>query len=141
MHRKYLCLSIIIITCLFVGCAEPPKSPISSIPQILIDYIEETEETKVYVHGIEDTLFSNISIHINQEIISENSTYSLHMATLLKNFILNISVWDEEKEYEYSGNIKVLNEDSEWKLKVVDLKNEETKEESFPYTIIMERNE
>jgi hypothetical protein len=141
MHRKYLYLSIIIITCLFAGCAEPPRSPISSIPHILIDYVEETEETKVYVHGIEDTFFSNITICINQEMKTENFTYSLHMATEQNNFILNITVWDEEKDYQYDGNITIFAEDNEWLIKVVDLKDEGTREGTLPYTIIMERRE
>ena len=141
MPRRYLSLSIILLFCFFVGCEEPPKSPISTIPQILIDYIEETEETKIYAHGIEDTLYSNITIQINHDTKKENFTYSLHLSTLLKDFMLNISVWDESRDYEYSGNITVFNDGGEWKLKVEGIKDKKPKEGSFPYTIIMERKE
>lgn len=140
MQGKYVALSIILLLSLFVGCAEPPKSPLSSIPMILIDHIEETDETKVFVHGIEDHLFSNITIMINNDMITENFTYSLHISTSLSEFELFISVWDKQKNYEYSGEITVFNDNGEIKIKVQDTDHDEPVEESLPHTIVMERD-
>lgn len=141
MHRKYLSLSIVLLLSFFVGCTNGPKSPISTIPKVLIDHIEETEETKVFVHGIEESIFSNITIQINDESIMENFTYELHSATSLQKFVLNVSVWDEEKEYEYTGNFTVLSDTDQVKLEIQDFRHEEPTEVSLPYTIIVERKE
>jgi hypothetical protein len=108
---------------------------------ILIDNIEETGETKVFVHGIEDTLFSNITIQINEETLTENFTYELHMSTSLQKFMLNISIWDEEKQYEYIGNFTVFSDDGEMKLEIEDIRHDDPIEASFPYTIVVERKE
>ncbi len=140
MHGKYLTLSIVLLLSLFVGCTNGPESPLSTIPMILIDHIEETEETKVFVHGIDDTLFSNITIQINEDISTENFTYELHMSTSLEKFMLNISVWDKKKQYEYTGNFTLLSDD-EIKMEIEDIRDKDPIEVNIPYTIIMERKE
>jgi hypothetical protein len=53
MQKKLSVLGILILLFVLAGCTEGPPSPLSTIPTILIDHIEETDETKVYVHGIE----------------------------------------------------------------------------------------
>ena len=141
MHRKYVGLGFVLLLYLSVGCTNGPQSPISTIPTILIDHIDDTEETKVFVHGVEDHLFSNITIWINEEGITENFTYELHTSTYLQNFELNVLVWDKEKQYEYTGNIIVLNDNDQMKLEIVDDQHEEPVERSLPHTIIMERKE
>jgi len=141
MQVKYLSLGVVILLTFFIGCSEGPESPLSTIPTILIDHVEKTKETKVFVHGIDDTLFSNITIQINNETICENFTYELHYFTSLNKFILNISVWYEEKLYEYSGNFTVFEDKDEMKLEIEDVRHKQSIERSFPYTIIMERKE
>ncbi len=141
MQGKYLSLGVVLLLCFFIGCTNGPKSPLSTIPMVLIDHVEETEETKVYVHGIDDTLFSNITIQINEKSLMENFTYELHMPTSLKKFVLNVSVWDEEKEYIYTGNFTLFSEDDQIKLEIQDFRHKEPIESSLPYTIIVERKE
>ncbi|UCG68225.1 MAG: hypothetical protein JSV09_10405 [Thermoplasmata archaeon] len=141
MHRKYLGLSIILFLAFFLGCVDAPKSPVSKIPTILIDHIEETEETKVFVHGIENHLFSNITIEINDVRVTENFTYELHAASHLHKFMLNVTVWEEKKEYEYRGNFTVIEDDDQKTLEIQDIRHEDSIKRSFPYTIIMERKE
>ena len=141
MHGKLVSLGFIIFMCSFSGCVEPPPSPLSSIPRILLDHIAETEETKVYVHGLDDHLFSNITIEINDATITENYTYSLHLTTKLEEFTLNISVWDKLKEYEYIGNMTLLSDEDQIMLQIDDERRDDPIERSLPYTIIMERNE
>lgn len=141
MQGKYLSLGVVLLLCFFIGCTNGPKSPLSAIPTILIDHVEETEETKVYVHGIDDTLFSNITIQINEKSVMENFTYELHMPTSLKKFVLNVSVWDEDKEYIYTGNFTLFSEDDQIKIEVQDFRHKDPTESSLPYTIIVERKE
>ena len=141
MHRKYLVFGIVILLFLMAGCIEEPQSPLSSIPMILIDYIEETEETKVFVHGIDDHLFSNMTIQINEESICENFTYELHLSTTLEKFMLNITVWHKDKEYEYIGNLTLIEDDDEIILEIEDKRHEKPIKRSFSYSIIMERKE
>lgn len=138
---KYYGLGIVIILSLFAGCNSGPQSPLSTIPMILIDHIEENGETKVFVHGIDDHLFSNITLQINEKTLTENLTYELHIPTFLKEFMLNVTVWDALKHYEYTGNFTLLSEDEEIKMEITDLNHKEPIEESLPYTIIMERKE
>ena len=139
MHGKLVSLGFIIFMCTFSGCVEPPPSPLSSIPRILLDHIEETEETKVYVHGLDDHLFSNITIEINDATITENYTYSLHLTTKLEEFALNVSVWDKLKEYEYIGNMTLLSDEDQIMLHIDDERRDDPIGRSMPYTIIMER--
>ncbi|UCE75069.1 MAG: hypothetical protein JSV56_05030 [Methanomassiliicoccales archaeon] len=141
MLGKLVGLGIIVFLCSFSGCIDTPPSPLSSIPRILIDHIIETEETKVYVHGLDDHMFSNITIEINNATITENYTYSLHLTTKLLEVSLNVSVWDKQKEYEYNGNMTLLSEQDQIMLEVDDERRDDPIERSLPYNIIMERKE
>jgi hypothetical protein len=139
MQKKLSILGILIFLFVLAGCTEGPPSPLSTIPTILVDHIEETEETKIYVHGIDDTLYGNITIQLNNETALENFTYGLHISTNLHKFILNVTVWFELKEYEYNGNFTLLEENNEITLEIVDDRHDDPIERSAPYTIIMER--
>jgi hypothetical protein len=139
MQRKISFMGIVIFLFVLAGCTQGPPSPLSSLPTILIDHIEETEETKVFVQGIENTLYGNITIQLNNETVTENFTYGLHITTNLHKFILNITVWYELKEYDYTGNFTLLEEDNEITLEIVDARHDDPIERSAPYTIIMER--
>jgi hypothetical protein len=105
----------------------------------MIDYIEETEESKVFVHGIDDRLYSNITIRINDTSFTENYTYQLHLSTSLEYFFLHVSVWDKQKEYEYSGNISLFDDKGEMKMHIRETGEDKYVKESFPHKIIMER--
>jgi hypothetical protein len=141
MHGKLVSLGFIIFLCSFSGCIDPPPSPLGSIPRVLIDHIEDDEETKIYIQGLDDYLYSNITIQINNNTITENYTYGLHLTTTLEKFALNISVWDELKEYEYMGNFTMLHNDDGLTLEIQDDRNEDPIKRSLPYKMIMERKE
>jgi hypothetical protein len=124
---------------MLAGCTQGPPSPLSSLPTILIDHIEETEETKIYVQGIENTLYGNITIQLNNETVTENLTYSLHLTTTLHKFTLNITAWYELKEYDYTGNFTLIEDEDEIILEILDTRHDNPIERSLPYTLIMER--
>lgn len=138
MRGKFLGLGVIFLLFILTGCTEDPP-PLSGIPTILIDFIEETEETKVFVQGIDDRLFSNITIEINDTSVTENYTYQLHISTSLEYFNLYVSVWDKEKEYEYSGNITLYDDNGDIKMQIKETGEDKYEKESFPHKIIMER--
>ena len=138
MRWKYLSLGVIFFLLLLTGCTDN-QPPLSGIPTILIDYIEEAEETKVFLHGIDDRLYSNITIRINDTSVTENYTYQLHMSTSFEYFILYVSVWDKQKEYEYSGNISLFDDKGEMKMQIKETGDDKDNKESFPHKIIMER--
>jgi hypothetical protein len=139
MQRELSSIGIVLFLVLIAGCIEGPDSPLSTIPTILIDHIEDTQETKVYVQGIENTLFGNITMQINNETAQENNTYSLHISTELRKFTLNVTVWFKLKEYEYSGNITLVEEDEELSLEIEDARHDNPIKRSLPYTTFMER--
>jgi hypothetical protein len=139
MRRKLSSVGIVLFLVLVAGCIGGPDSPLSTIPTILIDHIEDTQETKVYVQGIENTLFGNITIQINDGTLRENHTYSLHMSTKLNKFALNVTVWFKLKEYQYTGNITISEEDNEIELEILDDRHDNPIKRTPPYTIIMER--
>ncbi len=139
MQRELSSISIVLFLVLVAGCIEGPDSPLSTIPTILINHVEETEETKIFIQGIENTFFGNITIQINNETVRENNTYSLHHATDLTRFVLNVTVWFKLKEYEYHGNISLLEEDGELELEIEDERHDNPIKRSLPYTFIMER--
>ena len=141
MLGKLVSLGFIIFICSFSGCIDTPPSPLGSIPRILVDHIEEDEETKIYVHGLDDHLFSNITIKINSNSVTENYTYALHLTTTLHKFAVNITIWDELKEFQYMGNFTVLHNDDEITLEIQDDRNEDPIKRSLPYKMIMERKE
>lgn len=138
MRGKFLGLGVIFLLFILTGCTED-QPPLSGIPTILIDHIEETEETKVFVQGIDDRLFSNITIQINDTSITENYTYQLHISTSLEYFNLYVSVWDKQKEYEYSGNITLYDDNGDIKMQIKETGEDKYDKESFPHKIIMER--
>lgn len=139
MQRELSSVGMVLFLVLVAGCIEGPDSPLSTIPTILIDYIEDTEETKIFVQGIENTRYGNITIQVNNETIRENDTYSLHMSTKIHKFALNVSVWFKLKEYEYTGNITVVEKDEQISLEIEDTDHDNPIKRSLPYTKIMER--
>lgn len=139
MQKKLSFISIIVFLVLLAGCTEGPPSPLSSIPTILIDHIEDIEETKIYVHGIEDTLYGNITIQINSETELENFTYSLQTSTILNKFFINVTVWYKVKEYEYNGNFTLIEDNGQISFEIVDDRHDNPIKRNAPYTIIMER--
>ncbi|UCE37178.1 MAG: hypothetical protein JSW00_17140 [Thermoplasmata archaeon] len=140
MPYKYLSLGVVFFLFILTGCTEN-QPPLSGIPTILIDYIEETEETKIFIRGIDDRLFSNITIRIKDESLEENYTYESHMSTSLEAFLLHVSVWDKQKEYEYKGTIRLFDDDGEMKMYIKKSGDNHEVEKTFPHKIIMERKE
>lgn len=139
MQRELSSMGIALFLVLMAGCIEGPDSPLSTIPTILIDHFEDSAETKVFINGIDNTHYNNITIQINDDTVNENDTYSLHLSTDLSKFSLNVTVWFKLKEYEYKGNITVLKEDEHISLEIEDTDHDNPIKRSLPYTKIMER--
>ena len=91
------------------------ESPISSIPAVLIDYANN--ETEIFVHGLGDFRYTNLTIRISnekekdnesrvQERSKESSLFIFH-STRWDNFTLNISVVNKNKQYAFNCTLQI----------------------------------
>jgi hypothetical protein len=67
--------------------------------------------TEVYVHGLNDFKFTNMSIRITNTTMSydrtKNNTFYLDCETSENDFIFNVTVWNNHKEYAFNGSVQV----------------------------------
>jgi hypothetical protein len=102
---------IIVLFILFAGCiGGPPKieNPLSSAPEMIMDYDKDIKTTKIWVKGeVTDYRYSNITITIDGMGTSDNNTYCLQCITNLSSFSVQTVVWTESTCYEYICNVTV----------------------------------
>lgn len=112
MRKKpmlWISASLIVISSMAfcVGKIQPPV--IATVPQILVDVSDEG--VIIYVHGISDYKYSNMSAVVKagneSQGLVENESYALYFTIEYKNFTINITVWDNDKHYVYQGLIGV----------------------------------
>lgn len=96
------------------GGKDPFVSPVSSIPSILIDYnINETgtNETEIFVKGLNDFRYTNMTIRVaggNQRFErARDKAYFIYYNTSMANFTINITVWNRNKHYSFNGSVQV----------------------------------
>ncbi len=91
--------------CLKQGGIYPP---ISEVPQVLIDYVENT--TKIYLRGVGDYRYDAMNISVYDRAgntytnVSENNTYFLSSTTTSLNFSLTLECWSSGGHFYYLGN-------------------------------------
>ena len=135
--KKVLCIALVmIVSTLSLGCNDYSPSPLSSRPQVLINYIEE--EIIIYIHGGDEIVYSNITIEINStDVISKENRYCAEYSTNLTEFTLEVIVVDDEKVYEYASSLKVRKENGV----VIEIDEggdvKEVREDELPYIKIM----
>ncbi len=110
------------------------ESPFSSIPSILVDHSEN--QTAVYVHGLNDFKFTNMSIRISNNTRSyertRNNTYFLYCETSDSDFIINVTVWNNHKQYAFNGSVQVAPPDEAPRILTL---YEEKKDKTNTYTL------
>lgn len=113
--RKYFGAAAVVVFGLAIALAvwgggrDIFESPVSSIPSILIDH--HKDETDIYVHGMNDFRYTNMSMLVT----IGNTTYErtrpdglfLYYNTSAENFTINITVWNKNKEYTFNGTVMV----------------------------------
>jgi hypothetical protein len=115
MMRKYFGVAAVAVFLLALALAvwqggnDPFVSPVSSIPSILVDY--NLNETEIYVKGLNDFRYTNITLRIsgeNQSLErSKEKAYFLFYNTSLANFTINVTVWNKNKQYSFNGTVQV----------------------------------
>lgn len=154
MKRKYFGMAAgLVFVAAFVlaiwgpGNANFLESPFSSIPYILVDHSEN--RTEVYIHGLNDFKFTNISLRMYNENMSfertRNDTFFLYCETTEPSFTLNVTVWNAKKEYVFNGTVQVAPpEEAPRILTLYEEKNDRTNtytldSSNLPWKKLMER--
>ena len=110
--RKYFGVAAVVVFLMALGLAlwggrDIFESPVASIPSILID--RNDNETEIYVHGLNDFRYTNISLRV----ISDNETfertredtYFMFFNSSAENFTINITVWNKNKKYAFNASV------------------------------------
>lgn len=118
MNRSFALLTAsVLVAMAFMGCLRPDpnfNSPITTWPKISVDFVDNV--TKVYVKGLNDYRYENITMrefHGNLSYMnsSETHTYVMYRSFKQREFILNITVWDKQtdkvKIFTFEGNFTV----------------------------------
>ncbi len=109
-------LVVLILTVSSLGCLSPPAPPpMSRMPKVIIDHVEQDEVFAVYVHGISDCRYDRIEIKIdNESAFAMNHTFQGSALTNLTSFSLNITVIDLPNEggnadvYYYNATVNLV---------------------------------
>ncbi|MFO7992083.1 MAG: hypothetical protein R6U61_07320 [Thermoplasmata archaeon] len=139
MKIDVMVIMVIILTLLMAGCSNPPKPPASELPKLTVDYDLNYDEDDIiifYIHGIEETRYSNISLHINEELIAfKNNSFSLEHKMEFQNFSINVDVWLLNKHYNYNATYEPSEkEDIIYEVTYYDGDTIEIGLDDFPFT-------
>ncbi len=103
---------IINLSVISSGCTDPPEPPGSEIPKLVIDYLGVSEgenQTAIYVHGMDEVRYDNISISINDEVVfNQRERFSIEYRTNLSSFSLEVDIQHEEDYYNYNASIDII---------------------------------
>jgi len=118
--RKYFGVAAVVVFLVALALAfwqggkDPFQSPVSSIPSILIDHtINEAgvNETEIYVHGLNDFRYTNMTVRITGENQTferfREQAYFIYYNLSMANFTINVTVWNRNKEYSFNGSVQV----------------------------------
>lgn len=138
--RKYfgaaavLVFVMAIVLAVWQGGRDIFELPVASIPSILIDY--NNDETEIYVHGMNDFRYSNISMRViidntTIERTREDTLFMFYNSSA-KDLIVNITVWNKNKAYSFNASIqKASQEEAPTLLKIY----EDRDNRIFTYTL------
>lgn len=103
---------IINLAALSAGCTNAPEPPGSEIPKLVIDFLgakEGRNQTVLYVHGMDEVQYDNISIFLNDELVSSNErSFSMEYRTNLSSFKVAVNVRLEKSLYNYNASIRLV---------------------------------
>ena len=127
--RKYFGVAAVVVFLLAIvlavwqGGRDIFVSPVASVPSILIDYnFNETGfyETEIYIHGMNDFRYSNISMRWTNKTESlertREDTYFMFFNTPSENFTVNITVWNKDKGYSFNASFQAATDQEAPKL-------------------------
>jgi hypothetical protein len=115
MKDKIIIFGIFISLLLTMGCTlqSPEDNPTYSVlPEMLLDYDQDNQETKIWVKSaISDFKYNKIIIELTSnginKITQDNNTYCISTSTKSNNFNISISVISENNEFQYQASIRI----------------------------------
>lgn len=117
MKRLMVFIFVTLITgTAFVGCTtDPPRPPAYDMPKMVLDYSvqeERTNETIIFIHGVEDVMYDRLTLDVNNETVIEKiNAFSIEFKTNLTSFDLNSDVYREDTRYNFNATIQTFHND------------------------------
>lgn len=138
MKSGYIIVAVLLISTALAGCSEPPSPPVSEIPKIVIDNEhnpEDNNSTIIFVHGMDEIRYNNISIYINKtRVMFREDTFCTEYKTNLTHFNLTIDICLDEKKYNYNASYKMSPKvDIVYKITYLDGDTKKIKQGQLPY--------
>ena len=146
MKKTIIVALVVLISISMAGCTNPPSPPGSEIPMVIIDYVSsfnydnvDENHTIIYVHGLDDVKYENITIKINNKTVAKrNHTYSLEHNTNLKKFNLTVDVYHnghDERYFNFNATFDIVNKKKiMYKITYSDLEKKEVEKDDLPYS-------
>lgn len=137
MKKGVVAVVILFIFAAMAGCTNPPTPPASEMPKLVIDYDineEGRNETIIFIHGLDETRYSRITLFIDdEEIANKTDTFSVERRTDLREFNLTVNVTHLEERYNYNASFEVVREeDLIYEITYYDEETKEVKYEDLP---------
>ncbi|MEM2900575.1 MAG: hypothetical protein QXT63_07260 [Thermoplasmata archaeon] len=137
-NKKAVALVIIILAAFLCGCTATPSQPtFSAVPKLVIDYIEDENVTKIYLHGFDDHLYTNLSLNVSYEnetwLAIDEYTYYLSIETNLTTFCLNATAWDNLTAYSYECKLEIVHTNNGIGFQIEDEKSTVPQRHTPPY--------
>lgn len=111
MKKGMIALVVVLLSLSLAGCFNPPTPPGGDIPKVVLDYDinqDSPNQTIVYVHGVDDVRYNNITLKIdNQTIVHKEHTFCLEHNFSKKQFNLTLDVWLDLEHYNFNASFKV----------------------------------
>lgn len=138
MKSGYIIVAVILISVTLAGCSEPPSSPVSEMPKVVIDNEgkpQQQNSTIIFIHGMDEVRYSNISLHINsEEVLFKNETFCAEYRTNLTEFNLTVDIWFEKTWYNFNATLNMSEKkDVAYKITYYDGDTKEIKLDQLPY--------
>lgn len=106
VKRKYILAILIIALAPISGCVEPPSNPLRDVPQLIVDYLNNT--LKLYVVPLSGYLvYDNISLRINDTWYNESYFYVFSLTINLTYFEMNLSVAKDNRYFNYNATMEL----------------------------------
>ncbi len=110
MKRGIAVLVVIAIVMTTLGCTDPPRPPASVIPKLVVDYNPEAiNHTILYVHGIGETRYDNLTLKLDDVIeMEKNDSFSIEYRTNKTQFHITIEIWLDNNFYYYNASYSLV---------------------------------
>jgi len=147
MKRVVVVLGVVTLMAL-TGCVkEDPDfgSPVSRIPKIILDYVNDT--TKIYIYAVDDYRYTSVNITVTAgnttQSTEEHYTYTAHLYTHMRNFTLVATAATAKGVYSLRAEVRHLfQEDTFMEIDVhreKSIKTVRLTEDDLPWKSLIER--